>query len=124
MMRALALPLVAAVAVLVAGLALRSPAPKAPKPSASSAAVRSGHVHVAISNYAFATPSLTVHAGTRVTWTNDDNTAHTATADAGAFDTGTIAPHASKTIDLSRPGTYTYHCVFHAFMTATVKVVR
>ena len=58
-----------------------------------------------------------------MTWTNHDATAHTATADGGAFDTGTISPKHSKTVDLSKPGTYAYHCVFHAFMTATIRVV-
>ena len=57
-----------------------------------------------------------------MTWTNHDNTAHTATANGGSFDTGTLKPNASKTIDLKRPGTYGYHCAFHAFMTATVTV--
>jgi len=65
-----------------------------------------------------------VRAGTRVTWTNHDATAHTATADQGALDTGTIQPNASPTIDFTRPGTYTYHCAFHAFMTATITVKR
>jgi plastocyanin len=123
-MRAVALPIVAAVAVAVAGVALRSGAPAPPARAAAAGAVRAGHVRIAIRNYAFAPPAVTVRVGARVTWTNDDATAHTATADHGAFDTGTVGPHGSHTVDLSRPGVYTYHCVFHAFMTATVRVVR
>ena len=65
-----------------------------------------------------------VTAGTRVTWTNHDATAHTATANGGGFDTGTVAPKASRTIDFKHPGTFTYHCAFHAFMTATITVKR
>jgi Copper binding proteins, plastocyanin/azurin family len=45
-----------------------------------------------------------------------------ASLSAGAFDTGTIAPGASRTVVLKRPGTYTYYCQFHAFMRATVVV--
>ncbi len=84
---------------------------------------QAGHVTIAIRNYAYAPVTLTVKAGTRVTWTNHDATAHTATADQGGFDTGTINPGKSKTIDLRRAGNYRYHCLFHAFMTGEVKVV-
>jgi len=65
-----------------------------------------------------------VTVGTRVTWTNHDATAHTATANGGGFDTKTVAPKASRTIDFKHPGTFTYHRAFHAFMTATITVKR
>jgi plastocyanin len=96
-----------------------------PAPAArTAAAVAAGATTVAITDYAFAPGTLTVKAGTRVTWTNHDSTAHTATANGGSFDTGTIAPNASRTVDFTRPGTYPYHCAFHAFMTGTITVVR
>ena len=121
--RALLVPVLGAVLVLVLALVLRE-SPATPKSAASSpSTVHSGHVTVAISNYAFSPQTLVVRAGTRVTWANADPTAHSATADGGAFDTGTIPPHASRTVTLRRPGTYPYHCVFHAFMTASIKVV-
>lgn len=88
----------------------------------ASAVIKSGHVTVQISNFAFSPTQITVKAGTRVTWTNHDKTAHTATANNNSFDTGTIAPKASKTVDFKKPGTYKYHCAFHAFMTGTVVV--
>lgn len=93
-----------------------------PQAMPTSAIVTSGHTAVQISNYAFIPARITVKAGTRITWTNHDKTAHTATANNHSFDTGTIAPKASKTVDFKRPGVYRYHCVFHAFMTATVVV--
>jgi plastocyanin len=80
-------------------------------------------VTVAISNYAFSPAHLTVRAGTQITFTNHDATAHTATADHGGCDTGTIAPRHSRTIDVRRPGKYPYHCLFHAFMTGSLTVV-
>lgn len=85
---------------------------------------RARRVTIAISNYAFKPPILTVKVGTTVNWSNHDQTTHTATADQGTFDSGTINPGQSKTIDIKQPGTYTYHCSFHAFMTTTLKVVR
>jgi plastocyanin len=88
----------------------------------ASAIIKSGHVAVQISNFAFRPAQITVKAGTHVTWTNHDQTAHTATANNNSFDTGTIAAKASKTVDFKKPGTYKYHCAFHAFMTGTVVV--
>jgi plastocyanin len=123
-LRSFVLPGATAIVVAVLALTLRTqvatPAASSAKPVSSQAR----HVTVAIHNYDFAPKSLTVTVGTRVTWTNDDATAHTATADGGGFDTGTVAPKASRTVDFTHPGTFTYHCAFHAFMTATVTVKR
>ena len=119
--RSLVIPTVAVVVIAAVALLTRHQAP-AQSAHAAPGATHSGHVTIPISNYAFLPKSLTVTAGTRVTWVNHDATAHTATANGGAFDTGTINPHASRTIDLTHPGTYAYHCVFHAFMTATITV--
>ena len=123
-LRSLLLPTVVAVIVAVVALIVRSqPNTQASSASAgASAAVRSGHVTVEISNYAYLPKALTVKVGTRISWTNHDATAHTATADTSGFDTGTVNPHATKTVDFKHPGTFTYHCAFHAFMTATITV--
>jgi plastocyanin len=124
-LRSMLIPTAAAIIVLVVALVVRNqPATThaAPATTKASTAVRSGHVTVAISNYAFAPKALTVKVGTRVSWTNHDSTAHTATADKSGFDTGTIQPHATRTVDFKHPGTFTYHCAFHAFMTATITV--
>jgi plastocyanin len=94
-----------------------------PKP-VSVSTVKSGHVAIVISNFAFSPSHITVKAGTHITWINHDQTAHTATANDESFDTGTIAPKASRTVDFKRPGIYKYHCAFHAFMTGTVVVKR
>lgn len=123
-LRSLLLPTVAAVIVAVVALVVRNQ-PNTQSAGASSgapAAVRSGHVTVAISNYAYVPKSLTVKVGTRVSWINHDATAHTATADTSGFDTNTINPHGTKTVDFKHAGTFTYHCAFHAFMTATITV--
>jgi plastocyanin len=78
---------------------------------------------IAIRDYKFAPATLTVKAGARVTWTNSDTAPHTATA-AGTFDTGTLKQGASKTLVLSKPGSYSYVCAFHPFMKGTVEVVK
>ena len=95
----------------------------APSSTASTAPAKSGATAVKISGYAFHPVSITVKPGTKITFTNSDQTAHTATSTkSGVFDTGTVNPGASKTILVSKPGTYTYYCQFHAFMHGTVTV--
>jgi plastocyanin len=79
---------------------------------------------VAIRNYMFMPADVTVKAGARVTFTNYDQTAHTATSETSGFDTGTIDPGKSVTVTIKKPGTYTYHCLFHAFMVAHITVVQ
>ena len=88
--------------------------------AATSAPVASGTV--TIHNYMFMPMAVTVKEGGKLTFTNDDATSHTATA-AGAFDTGTIRPGKSVTITFKKAGTFSYKCLFHAFMTAKITVV-
>jgi plastocyanin len=48
---------------------------------------------------------------------------HTVTADdANRFDSGTVQPGASASIQAPGPGTYAYHCSVHPFMTGTLVV--
>lgn len=65
---------------------------------------------------------LTVTAGSTITWANSDNASHTATADDGSFDTGSIDLDQEGEVTLDEPGTYAYFCEFHPFMKATVEV--
>ena len=96
--------------------------PAAQKPSQPASSAGGGSDAVTIDNFKFAPATLNVKAGAKVTVTNNDSTTHTATADGGAFDTGDLDPGASKTITLSKPGTYAYHCQIHSFMKATIDV--
>jgi plastocyanin len=77
---------------------------------------------VSIRNFAFSVATLSVSAGTQVTWTNNDATAHTVTADDGSFDSGNIAPGNSFTHTFSSMGTVSYHCSIHPMMKAAVIV--
>ncbi len=48
---------------------------------------------------------------------------HTATADDGSFDTGTITPGASSAgVTFNTVGTFAYHCKIHAAMHGTIAV--
>jgi plastocyanin len=97
----------------------KTAAVKTTAPASSSPATSA---RVAIRNFMYAPMTLTVKAGAKVTFTNYDQTAHTATSISPGFDTGTIKPGQSATVTLSKPGTYKYHCLFHAFMLGTITV--
>jgi plastocyanin len=77
---------------------------------------------VDIADYKFAPETIQVDAGTKVTWTNSDTTAHTATADDSSFDTGDLDKGDSASVTFKNPGEFTYYCRFHPFMKATVEV--
>jgi plastocyanin len=77
---------------------------------------------VSIKDFAFNPPNATVAPGTTVTWVNNDQAPHTATADDGAFDSGTLQPGQSFSFTFDEAGTYAYHCNIHPDMTATVTV--
>ena len=77
-------------------------------------------VIVVIRDFKYHPAMLTVRAGTRVTWRNDDTSPHTATAK--GLSTRTLSQGQSRTLTLRRPGRYAYVCVFHPFMHGTVVV--
>jgi plastocyanin len=86
--------------------------------------VRAAVHTVAISNFAFAPPTITVNVGDSVTWTNADTEQHTVTPDKpGAFKgSALIGTGSSYTVTFSTAGTFAYHCEVHPFMTGTVVV--
>ena len=90
------------------------PATTTTRPPASAA--------LAIRNFSFQPATLRVAPGTVVTVTNDDATTHTWTADGGGWDSGPIAPASSYRRTFTTPGTFTYHCSIHTYMTGTVQV--
>lgn len=75
---------------------------------------------VSIEEFAFTPGTVTITAGDRVTWTNQDAVEHTATGD--GWDTGLLAQGESGSIRFDTPGTYAYLCTPHPSMTGTVVV--
>lgn len=70
---------------------------------------------VAMKGAQYATPTLTVKAGTTVTWVNRDSMPHTVTADDGTFESGMMDGGATWSHTFDAPGTYTYHCLPHSY---------
>ena len=68
---------------------------------------------VAMVDDEFSPASITVGAGEAITFSNQGDRPHTATADDGSFDTGSVDPGASATVTITEPGTYGYYCEFH-----------
>jgi plastocyanin len=85
------------------------------------AALAADHA-VDIAGFAFSPQSITVAVGDTITWSNSDAQNHTATADDGSFDTGTVSSGSPKSVTFSTAGTFAYHCRIHPAMTATVVV--
>ncbi|UYN89358.1 MAG: cupredoxin family copper-binding protein [Anaerolineales bacterium] len=73
----------------------------------------SGGDTVTIANFSFGPGTLTVKAGTTVTWRNNEDAPHTVTADDGSFGSNTLGQGDSFSFTFDTPGTYDYHCQFH-----------
>jgi plastocyanin len=78
---------------------------------------------VSISGFQFSPNSLTVKAGTTVTWTNKDATTHTVTSDNGAFtSSGNLATNDTYSFMFAAEGSFPYHCAIHPSMKGTIVV--
>jgi|GEM_PF-599022 len=77
-----------------------------------------------IQGFSFSPSSITVKKGAKISFTNHDPVTHTVTADAGAFESGSITTGSTYTLDTSTlaAGTYTYHCTPHPNMKGTIIV--
>jgi plastocyanin len=79
--------------------------------------------NVTMQDFFFSPATVSVHVGDLVTWHNSGKEPHTATADNGSFDTGTVAAGGSGSHMFTQPGTFTYVCTIHPNMHGTVKVL-
>ena len=79
-----------------------------------------GSSAVKIQNFAFSPSTITVTAGTTITWKNFDDVAHTVTSDDGLFDSGSISTNGTFSHTFNSAGTFDYHCTPHPAMTASV----
>jgi len=71
---------------------------------------------------AFVPASMSVAAGTHVTWTNTDTVPHSVTARDNRFDSGPIQPGKSFEWTAEGSGAVNYHCIFHPSMTAILTI--
>ena len=70
----------------------------------------------------FTPGTISIHAGGTVRWFNDDAMPHTVTATDRSWDSGNLAPGGSFERRFDHPGSYSYVCLYHAWMSGTVNV--
>ena len=78
---------------------------------------------VSIDNFSFGPQTLTVKAGTTVTWMNRDDIPHGIASSNNAFKkSGALDTDDSYSFTFTTPGTYQYFCYIHPHMTGTIVV--
>lgn len=90
--------------------------------SKSSSDNPAGTNEVLIQGFAFSPSTLTVTAGTTVTWTNKDAATHNVTSDNAVFSSGSMANGATFSFTFSDKGTFGYTCTIHPQMKGTIVV--
>ncbi|VVE62069.1 putative Amicyanin precursor [Pandoraea anapnoica] len=107
---------------LLAGLAVAATGMLVVAGRAEAAAADPGAVH--IENFTFSPATLTIKAGTRVTWTNRDDEPHTVTSSSNprTFASGALDTDGTFAFTFDKPGTYPYYCAIHPHMTGVIVV--
>jgi plastocyanin len=93
-----------------------------PVPPTQPPASQAGEASINISGSKFDPATITVKVGTTITWTNQDTTAHTVTADDGSWTSDRLNQGATYSHTFDQAGTYTYKCSIHPSMTGTIVV--
>ena len=73
-------------------------------------------------SWGYAPPTITIHVGDTVIWTNQGSLQHSVTADDGSFDSGLFNTIATWSMAFNTAGTYNYHCSPHPWMKGSVVV--
>lgn len=92
------------------------------EPAPSGEASKSEKVDIV--EFTYQPDPVVVQVGGKVIWQNQDAAPHTATADDGSFDTGTIEKGKIGSETFKEAGTFTYFCEIHPTMHGTVEVVE
>ena len=80
-------------------------------------------VEVKIDNFSFGPMTLTVAAGTTVTWTNNDDVPYVVTSDDNKmFKSKALDTDDRFSFTFTKPGTYNYYCAIHPKMVAKIVV--
>jgi len=102
-----------------------TPAPSGQLPSAQEKET----FNIYIQNFAFDPPSLTVKAGTTVTWTNQGSAPHQIASDPHPTHTdlpglqsAVLSTSQSYSFTFTKKGIWGYHCHLHPAMTGTIIV--
>jgi plastocyanin len=106
-------PLAAAAGVMLLGLSgFRGP----------SMAQTADSTRIVVRNFMFQPTSVTVKAGSTVTWTNMDEEPHTVVSSSGLFRSSALDTKDSFSFRFDKAGTYSFVCSIHPQMVGTIIV--
>jgi plastocyanin len=97
-----------------------SPASPAAKPTSAHAQT----ANVSIENFTFSPDTLTVHLGTKVTWTNHDDIPHLVVITKLKQKSAALDTDDTYTYAFTKPGKYQYYCGMHPRMVGQINVVK
>jgi amicyanin len=83
---------------------------------------RAADAEVTIDNFTFSPQTLTIKAGTKVTWMNRDDIPHIIASTTKAFKSPALDTDDSYSFTFTTAGNYEYFCTLHPHMTGTVVV--
>ena len=87
-----------------------------------SSAASADPTRVLVKDFMFAPMSLTVAAGSTVTWANLDDEPHTVVSDTGLFRSGALDTNETFSFKFDKPGMYHFTCSIHPRMVGTIVV--
>ncbi|MDQ2917020.1 MAG: cupredoxin family copper-binding protein [Pseudomonadota bacterium] len=79
-------------------------------------------VDIGISKFAYEPKEITIAPGTRIVWTNHDETPHTVTSNDRSFASKGLDTDDKFEHDFASEGDFSYICTVHPFMTGVVRV--
>ena len=77
---------------------------------------------IKIDNFTFAPATLTVTAGTTVTWKNEDDSPHRVGDKNGTFKSAALDTDETFSYTFASPGEYPYICTIHPYMVGKIIV--
>jgi len=92
--------------------------------TSAKAAAAAPTVDVGITRFAFAPKEITVAPGTKVVWTNRDETPHTVTSNDKSFASNGLDTDDTYEHTFDGEGDFAYICTVHPFMTGVVHVKK
>jgi plastocyanin len=91
-------------------------------PELTATGAAAGPATINIDNFAFTPATLTVTAGTTVTWKNEDDSPHRIGDKDGTFKSAALDTDDSFSHTFATPGVYPYICTIHPYMVGKIIV--
>jgi plastocyanin len=90
--------------------------------SSASSAAPPDPTQIVIKDFMFRPNSVTIKAGTTVTWANMDDEPHSVVSDTRLFRSGAVDTNEAFSFKFDKPGTYHFTCAIHPRMVGTIIV--